>query len=216
MGIIYVTENLFNKNNGINPWRYIGSDQHNNPTYYGSNRQLKHDINKYGLNNFIKYILEDCGNIDNKELRKIEAEKYLKPNKVKSDMSYYNNSESYSPGCGQKGMKHSKKFERSETWRENRRGHDVSIDTRALMRDRKLGSKASDETKKKMSIRTQGENNPNALLWSIVSPSGEIYTVIGLRKWVRDNGFKFYDIYNSKNGWISTKNGVGKGGRKRK
>lgn len=34
MPCIYLTENLFNKQHGILPWRYIGSDQHDRNALY--------------------------------------------------------------------------------------------------------------------------------------------------------------------------------------
>lgn len=44
MQIIYETVNHWNRENGINPWRYIGSDEHNKLNYLGSNKQLLEDI----------------------------------------------------------------------------------------------------------------------------------------------------------------------------
>lgn len=48
MAIIYETINLYNRDKGLSPWRYIGSDQHNNPSYLGSNKKLKEDIRRLG------------------------------------------------------------------------------------------------------------------------------------------------------------------------
>ena len=216
MAVIYETINLHNFENGISPWRYIGSDQNNDPLYLGSNIDLKKDIEKFGIDRFVKTILEDCGNIQNKELRKIESEKYLKPNKVRTNNSYYNKSETFSPGCGQKGMKHSKKFPRTEKWKESRMGYEVSEKSRELMILKKKNRKATDSTKKKMSERRYGEKNINALQWTIISPTGEIINITALRTWAKNNNHNFYDIYHSKNGWKTTKHGVGKGGRRKK
>ena len=44
MSVIYETINMFNKVNGINPWRYIGSDQNNDLSYFGSSVDLKKDM----------------------------------------------------------------------------------------------------------------------------------------------------------------------------
>lgn len=67
--------------------------------------------------------------------------------------------------------------------------------------------------RRECSVRNSDEGNPNALTWSIMSPSGEQFTVNGgLRKWCDDKGYKFGDVYTSSKGWITTKNGEGKGG----
>lgn len=73
--IIYETINLYNKERGILPYRYIGSDQHNKPNYYGSNKKLIEDIKRIGTNYFIKIILFEYDSvISNIELRKLESE----------------------------------------------------------------------------------------------------------------------------------------------
>jgi hypothetical protein len=216
MTIIYETINLHNKEHGIYPWRYIGSDQFNNPLYLGSSRDLKKDIEILGLSAFMKIVLEECGDIENKDLRKIEVEKYLKPNKVRSDQSYYNRSETYSPGCGQKGMKHSKKFARTEKWKLSRIGHDVNEDTKKLMSLKKQGTRAKESTKKKMSDQRIGENNHNSLSWTVTTPTGETLNIVALRAWARDNNHNFYDVYHSKNGWKTVKHGTGIGGGRNK
>ena len=59
MAIIYETVNLYNKQHGINPWRYIGSDQYDNSSYFGSSYNLKKDIQLIGSDQFVKNILEE-------------------------------------------------------------------------------------------------------------------------------------------------------------
>jgi hypothetical protein len=207
---------MFNKMNGINPWRYIGSDQNNDPSYFGSSANLKKDMLTIGIDQFVKTVLEECGNITNKELRKIESEKYLKPKKVRSDDSYYNKSESYSPGCGQKGMKHSQRFTRTEKWKDSRIGHVVNEDTKKLMSLKKQGTRAKESTKKKMSDQRIGENNHNSLSWTVTTPAGDTLNIVALRSWVRNNNHSFYDVYHSKNGWKTIKHGTGVGGGRNK
>ena len=218
MAIIYETINLYNKENGLSPWRYIGSDQHSNPEYFGSSLPLKEDISKLGTKYFVKNIIEDCGDIDNKTLRRIEAEKYLKPNKVKSDETYYNQSEIYGIGGGKKGMRHRvpRSKEHVEKIIEHRTGSTKDESARNLMRQRKLGSKATANTKRLMSVAHNGEKNPNSLSWTITTPDGETLNIKALRKWARDNNHNYYDIYDSKNGWTSIKHGTGKGGGRKK
>ena len=41
----------------------------------------------------------------------------------------------------------------------------------------------------------------NAKTWNVTTPDGETHIVSSLKTWCRENGYKFYDVYNSKNGW---------------
>jgi len=52
--VVYKTTNI------ITGKIYIGKDESNNPLYLGSGRILKKAIKKYGKNNFIKEIIEEC------------------------------------------------------------------------------------------------------------------------------------------------------------
>ena len=63
---IYKTTNL------VNQKIYIGKDVKNNPKYLGSGLRLKDAINKYGVHNFVKEILED-GIVDKDTLSKREV-----------------------------------------------------------------------------------------------------------------------------------------------
>jgi hypothetical protein len=91
--IIYETINLYNKKNGLFPYRYIGSDQHNKSNYLGSNKKLARDIKELGPHNFKKRVILEFKDIDNKKLRKIESDiqKHLD---VANDPSYYNRTNS--------------------------------------------------------------------------------------------------------------------------
>lgn len=63
--IIYKITNL------VNGKFYIGKDKHNNPAYMGSGLLLKKAMNKYGKENFIKEILEECFNLEELSKREI-------------------------------------------------------------------------------------------------------------------------------------------------
>lgn len=218
MPCIYLTENLFNKQHGILPWRYIGSDQYDRPSYLGSCKKLKEDINHIGSDNFTKTILMQYDKIDNKELRRIEATLYLQPNSARNDSTYYNESESYSPGCGKKGMKH--RNPRSEEHRrkivEHRTGSTKDDAARQTMRNKKIGTKAKESTRELMSLQRRGALNSNALTWTVITPTGEVHEVSALRTWVKEHDLKFNEVYGSKNGWKTIKHGTGKGGGRKK
>lgn len=208
---IYETINHFNKSNGLCPYRYIGSDQHDNESYYGSSADLKSDIEDIGIEYFEKRIIEKFDNIDNRTLRKEEA-KLLKKLNVKQSAEFYNKSDLYAPGGGVKGMKHKNKKIVSDKWRESRKGWVPSEDTRALWREQRTGRTVSEKTKAKMSASRLGEKNANALSWAVTDPSGEQHNVISLRKWCTDNGYNYLRVYNQRDGFKLIKYGHGKGG----
>ena len=221
---IYITENLYNKALGITPWRYIGSDQNDNPVYFGSSKDLKADILRLGSEQFTKIIVKSYDNIANKELRKIE-EVLLKSNNVKKDPSYYNKTDIYGAGGGVIGMKHTKKRAESYwvNWSAARMGHDVSDITKDKQSKAKAGKTYKEiygdnaETMRETRSKQQsGANNHNALEWEITPPIGITIKIKGLQSYCRDNNISFGDVYNSKNGWKSVKYGAGKGGGRKK
>jgi hypothetical protein len=212
MPSIYITTNELNKSQGIMPWRYIGSDQFDNPDYLGSSKQLKSDIETIGREHFTKEIIDKFDFISNRDLRLLESE-YLSINNVKLDETFYNKTDRYAPGGGVKGMKHSSKFPRSEKWRESRAGWTPSDETRSKWKEQRLGKEHSIETRTLMSQQRSGEKNHNALEWEITDPSGNTYKCKGLRTFCNEMNWNFGEVYGSKNGWKSVKNGHGKGGR---
>lgn len=54
MGVIYKIVNR------INGKIYVGRDKHNNPKYLGSGKLLHLAFKKYGIENFVKEIIEEC------------------------------------------------------------------------------------------------------------------------------------------------------------
>lgn len=73
--------------NKINGKRYIGKDKNNDPRYFGSGKLIKRAVEKYGKDNFIKTILEEC----NSEEHLDERERYWieKSDAIRSK-AYYN------------------------------------------------------------------------------------------------------------------------------
>jgi len=208
---IYETINLYNKKHGILPYRYIGSDQNDNPLYFGSSVLLQEDVNTLGIENFEKHTLLYFDEIDNKLLRKSEAI-ILKENNVKDSIEFYNKTDMYAPGGGVKGMKHTKPKVVSDAWKESRSGWIPSETTRALWSKQRLGRNVKDSTKKIWKEQRSGKNNANALTWEVIDPQGNAHMVVGLRKWCADNDYNYSTVYNQRSGFSLTKFGKGKGG----
>jgi hypothetical protein len=126
--------------------------------------------------------------------------------------------ESGRPPGGKKGMKQS--IPRSEqhlaNWRQSRIGRLPTNETRLLWKAQRIGKKAKPETIEKFKIRSGGENNLNSLNWIIITPDNIEHKVKGLRAWCRKMNINYYDVYNSKKGYISKKFGTGLGGPARK
>ena len=91
-GIIYKTTNL------INGKFYIGKDQNNNSDYIGSGILLKKAIKKYGRENFVKEVLEECliEELSDKEIYWI--------NKLNAIQNGYNIAEGGAGGNTRKGF----------------------------------------------------------------------------------------------------------------
>lgn len=88
--IIYETVNHFNKDRGILPYRYIGSDQYDRSEYLGSSKKLREDINRLGKEYFSKRVI--CRfeiNTPNIVVRSVESRIQTYYNAAK-DPTYYN------------------------------------------------------------------------------------------------------------------------------
>jgi len=139
--VIYKVTNLIN--NKI----YIGQDSKNKQNYFGSGKIIKKAINKYGIQNFKKEILEICSSVD--ELN--QAEKYWieKLNSTNPDIGY---NISFGGQSGwMLGLKHSD--ETKKNYSINRCGKLIG-DKNGM-----YGKKHSEESKKKMSRPKYGKDN---------------------------------------------------------
>jgi hypothetical protein len=115
-------------------------------------------------------------------------------------------------GGGKKGMKHSKP--RSMIYK--RTGWIPSPETRELWSRQRKDKKHSKNTINKMREAQSGANNANALNWIVTKPDGNTVKVTALRSWCVENDLKFYDVYNSKNGFVTIKIGKGRGGGRKR
>ena len=176
--IIYKTINL------INGKFYVGKDTHNNPNYYGSGKRLKLAIQKYGLENFKKEIIEICDNLQ--QLNERERFWIKELNAI---------SEGYNISLGGDGgntiSNNPKKYEISKKISESNKGRFIgktntketrkkiskalkgrfvgdknpnygrnhSEDTKNKIRKRALGRVVSDETRKKISIKNKSKKS---------------------------------------------------------
>lgn len=121
--IIYETINHYNKENNILPYRYIGSDQHNNSNYLGSSKSLLNDIKKIGKDHFEKRIIcEFPHGIPNTLLRRIESQiqRFID---VAKDPEYYNKTNSSHKGYieteEEKAARMAKTHMAYRVWRDN-------------------------------------------------------------------------------------------------
>lgn len=196
MPVIYETINRYNRDNGILPYRYIGSDGNDNPSYLGSSKRLRSDVEKLGVSNFEKNTIVYYEEIDNKELRREEA-KLLKNRNVRENPEYYNLSDSYSPGCGVKGMKHTKQKIVSDAWRDPRKGWNPSTSTREKWSAQRTGKTHSNETKDKMSKSRTGKNNPMSSTWRVYS-GDEVFEIVSLKNWCKEQNLSYGQVWNNR------------------
>ena len=138
--------------NKVNGKIYVGQDSKNNPNYFGSGTNIKRAIKKYGLENFVKEVVEEVTEdmIDSRETYWINELQSFKP-----EIGYNINREggkppkiSDLPAVQQKEVR--------EKWKQQRRGRVHSEEyklnhskvMKELYRDKKhptKGRKASDE-----------------------------------------------------------------------
>lgn len=147
--IIYKTTNL------INGKIYIGQDRNNNPKYIGSGKILHFAIQKYGLENFNKEIIEECNSL---ELLN-EREKYW--------IDFYkstNRSIGYNITMGGTGgdtlSNNPNKKEIGEKIGESNKKIWSDADYKKKMSTLRK-EQFSDDTRKKISLATKGEKNGN-------------------------------------------------------
>jgi len=174
--VIYETVNLYNRERGVIPYRYIGSDQHNDSTYLGSSKDLCRDIKQLGREYFSKRVLcEFKEDIPNTLLRKLESEiqKFLD---VAADVTYYNKTNSSHKGYReteeQKKARMSKTLEKRKLWwesltKEQQEEHTIRVKGNIIAHNKSIEGKTYEEIygEEKGRLKRQkhsGGNNGNA------------------------------------------------------
>lgn len=164
---------IYKTTNNINGKIYIGKRSGNvNRFYLGSGKILKLAISKYGINNFSREILEYCDT--NGELAEREIYWIKKLGSQDRNIGYNildGGFGGWDPSIW-KDRKHTEETRKKIS--DNH--HDVtgennpmynkkhSDESRLVMRNKQLGKKAKEETKKLMSSQRFGENNPKSKL----------------------------------------------------
>lgn len=128
----------------VNGKQYIGRDGKNNPNYLGSGPLIKRAIKKYGKENFIKEVIEECHSFE----QMVEREEYwLNYYDVGNDPSFYNLQNS---GKGVILMGNRNPFY----------GKKHSDETKQKLREINIGRKHTEETIKKLRLINKGKNHP--------------------------------------------------------
>lgn len=161
--IVYKTTNL------LNGKFYVGQDSKNDPKYLGSGLLLKKAIEKYGEENFIKEILEECKTKEELNEREIY---WISETKAK-DLGYNiadggHGGNTYTDETKQKISKQYKGryvspetvMKRKETRSKNPEKYKLSEERKRTIGEFHKGKVISEETKKKMS-ESHKNNNQN-------------------------------------------------------
>ena len=167
---------VYKTTNTINGKFYIGIDSKNNPDYLGSGKLLNYAISKYGIDNFIKEVIEECDSID--LLKEREIYWISKLNATDKSIGYnialggsggdtITNNPNYDSIC-ENISKSLKGKSKSESHKNNLKGPRESDnygrkqteETKAKLREAHLGKKLSEETKAKMRESRKGKK-PN-------------------------------------------------------
>jgi group I intron endonuclease len=175
---------------------YIGSsidikirwNNHKNELKKGihGNKKLQNACNKYGYNNFIFEILEECEKV--KEIILEREQFYI------DTLNPFFNICKVAGNC--LGIK--RNIETIQKIINSKTGKKLTNDHCKKISDSHKGINHTKETKEKISIRQIGkknhnfgkigENNKRSLMYKITNPDGVINIVIGLNKYCIDNG----------------------------
>ena len=151
--------------NNVNGHTYVGKRKlykkaWNEDGYIGSGKLLKLAQNKYGIENFEKFLITYTSS----EEDACEKEKFWIAEYRRRGKAEYNISKGGNGGNIRRGYKNSPEARKkiSESWKKRKEnGWTFSEETRRKMADAKKGRKLSEETKRKMSEARKGPKNGN-------------------------------------------------------
>ena len=214
--------------NKINGHYYIGKDQRNNPEYLGSGLLLKRAVEKYGRDNFIKEILEQCSDKDTLA----EKEKYwISHYNAVQDPNSYNIHEGGRGGntgayhkVGKFGAANAmygrkpkpESIEKSRISRNKWLESDEGLAYREAIRrrwqsEKNPGKNKSPETIQKIKKARKGQPALRYALYTLTSPAStcyKIYTKERLTRWCNENGHSIWTIERRLLAGIQPKSGT--------
>lgn len=151
--IIYKTTNI------ITGKFYIGKDEKNNPKYLGSGKYLIRAIKKYGRNNFIKEVLEECKTREELNLAEIKWIEFFEARDLGYNIAFGGTGGKILPSPWNKGLtmetSNSLKII-GEKNKINSKGRRQSEETKNKKNKKLIGLKRSEETKRKLSESLKG------------------------------------------------------------
>jgi len=158
--------------NNLNNMIYIGKQVRNNKLYMGSGKLIKLAIKKYGIDNFKKEIIEYCENksiLSEREIFWIKEynsrDRTIGYNIAKGGEGNYNNVSFLGKHLSDSHRKKISDNHADISGDKNPMfGKSHTKESKTKIRNSRLGTSASEDTKSKMSKKKKGENNNNSKL----------------------------------------------------
>jgi len=183
---------------------YVGvktNSHHYDDGYFGSGKYIKRAIQKYGIENFTKRVL-DHGTAE--QCFRIESE-------IVND-TFIKRKDTYNISLGGRGGNLGEKVNRKKSL--SLKGHVISEETKAKIskahkgkKGNRKGAKHTDEAKAKLSASIAakgghgGTNNANSRIFKITSPEGVEYIVNGgMKKFCEKHNLTFSSMSSIANG----------------
>ena len=177
--------NIYKITNLVNGKVYIGKEQKYDPEYFGSGLIIRRSINKYGIKNFKKEIIEECSSVDNlneREQHWISKCNSMAPNGYNISKGG-NGGDIFTTHPDKEKLralfKIIHKGERNGMYGKTHTAKSKRLISRHKKGQRKgiatwnKGKEMSDKFKEERSEKYSGEGNPKAKTFLFISPNGE-------------------------------------------